>query len=547
MGAFTYLLVARDSSRGPARFRPQASEQRVGRDPASDLAIADATVSRRHAVLRRDGSRLEVEDLGSAGGTYVNDTRVQRCPLSPGDVVRFGPRVEYEVAQEVDTGSTSLALDLNQLRRAAEPRPEEGENLRHLQTLMDVARALNAATVLDEVLQVVLQAAAKLLDAERGAVVLLDEAGGRTAAVSFPPGTSSALSAESAALLERAVAERRVLAQAAPGALQQVACPLLVARRPLGSGLEASFIARVEVLGGMLLERGGDPADATAAAGFPRSALAVLESLAADAATAIDSAQLYREAREKAKIEHEMGLARSIQAALLTPPPRLPFADVFAHTQPARTVGGDLYFATARADGALGFALGDVSGKGVGAALWMSLVQGLLGLLHDLGQGLEQMLPALDRSLRAKNPGNRFMTMGAALLASDGTLRLASAGHCPIGLLRASGELELVPPTGPLLGLLPAARWSVLERRLAPGDSVVLYSDGITESESLDGVEFDVGGVRSALAGERDGDAEAIGRRLLEAAARHRGGREPGDDLTLLVVRYRGPEVRFED
>ena len=209
MGAFTYLLVARDSSRGPARFRPQASEQRVGRDPASDLAIADATVSRRHAVLRRDGSRLEVEDLGSAGGTYVNETRVQRCPLSPGDVVRFGPRVEYEVAQEVDTGSTSLALDLNQLRRAAEPRPEEGENLRHLQTLMDVARALNAATVLDEVLQVVLQAAAKLLDAERGAVMLLDEAGGRTAAVSFPPGTSSALSAESGALLERAVAGRR--------------------------------------------------------------------------------------------------------------------------------------------------------------------------------------------------------------------------------------------------------------------------------------------------------------------------------------------------
>lgn len=151
----------------------------------------------------------EVEDLGSAGGTYVNETRVQRCPLSPGDVVRFGPRVEYEVAQEVDTGSTSLALDLNQLRRAAEPRPEEGENLRYLQTLMDVARALNAATVLDEVLQVVLQAAAKLLDAERGAVVLLDEAGGRTAAVSFPPGTSSALSAESGALLERAVAGRR--------------------------------------------------------------------------------------------------------------------------------------------------------------------------------------------------------------------------------------------------------------------------------------------------------------------------------------------------
>ena len=527
----TLLLVARDASRGPARFRPLPGSQRVGRDPASDLPISDATVSRRHAVLRTDGARLEVEDLGSAGGTWVNDSRIGRCPLTPGDVVRFGPRVEYEVAQEEDAASASLALDLTQLRRAVETRAGEAEDLRQLQTLIDVARALNAATVLDEVLQVVLQAAVRLVAAERGTLVLLDASGERRVVASFPAGGVAPVGLD---LLERAMAERRILAGAS-AAGEQVACPLLVARRPLGSAAEASFAARVEGIGALLLER------RAGAGGFPPSALGVLESLSGDAAAAIDGARLYREAREKAKIEHEMGLARGIQAALLTPPPRLPFAEVFAHTQPARTVGGDLWFTAARADGALGFALGDVSGKGVAAALWMSLAQGLLGLLHDLGQGLDEMLPALDRSLRAKNPGNRFMTMAAALLAPDGTLRLASAGHCPIALRRGDGGLEMIAPTGPLLGLLPAARWTVVERRLAPGDCVVFYSDGITESESPAGVEFDVAGVRRALAGEGAADAASLGRRLLDAASLHRAGREPGDDLTLLVVRYLGP------
>ncbi|HPA95096.1 MAG: SpoIIE family protein phosphatase [Acidobacteria bacterium] len=519
------LLVARNALGGPARV-PVSGTLRVGRDQANDLALAEATVSRRHArIVWRDG-RLEVEDLGSSGGTFVNGLPIRRQELRPGDRLRFGPRVEYEVVTE-ELRATS-ALDLSQLI----PREEKGE-LRQLQTLLDVARALNAATVLDEVLQVVLQAAVRLSGATRGLLVLRDAEGNREAAQAFPPGETLALEATAGALFERVLDARHSETLKIEGR-ELIATPLLVARRPLGSGQDASFIGRVEILGGLLLER------PLRGRGIPRETLAVVESLAADAATAIDSARLYREARDKAKIEHEMSMARTIQAALLPLPPEVPFAEIHAQSEPARVVGGDLFHLHQRPDGELSLAVGDVSGKGVSAALLMAVAQGMLGLLDELPQPLAELLAALDRGLRAKNPGNRFLTLAAVRLAPDGTLRIANAGHCAVRILRAGGGVETVPATGPLLGLLPAASWRIEERRLAAGDSLVLYSDGIPESSDAGDRELGEEGVEAALASLTSESPEAVGTALLATAARHREGREAEDDVTLVVARYRG-------
>jgi serine phosphatase RsbU (regulator of sigma subunit) len=320
----------------------------------------------------------------------------------------------------------------------------------------------------------------------------------------------------------------------ARGASMAVAAPLVVTRRPMGPAEDASFVASVDVIGGIVVERdkAGKP--------FGREELAVFESVTAEAAIAIDSARLYREAREKAKQDYEMSLARTIQMALQLTPPQTPFAEVFAFSQPARSVGGDLYHGILRDDGTLAVALGDVSGKGVGAALIMAMAQGLIGLVHELGLPIEAMMPALNRSLLKHNPGNRFLTLGLGLLKADGSLSLANAGHCPLAVLRATGSVELVPPQGPIIGLLPMAKWGVANVRLSAGDSIVFYSDGISESFSPTGEEFGVEGVQRTLAGLGGNDAETVGRALLDAAAKHRAGREADDDVTLLVLRYQG-------
>ncbi len=525
-------LVPRHSLAGIPCVLVGEGELRLGRDSSCDVVIPEVTVSRRHARLFWENGELVLEDLGSSGGSFLNGVRVRRAVLRPGDLVRLGPRVELLVQSDSTSSALGQALE------------EEGSGgVRHLQVLLETARALNSATVLEEVLDLVLRTVVRLMGADRGSVVLTGEEGQRTAVACHPSAPDETEWAERSSLLEAAMAQRKTVVREAAlspttsmvarGIELAAATPLLVARRPMGSAGEASFVASIDVIGGMLVER------RVLGEGLSRDELAVFESLAADAAAAIDNARLYREAREKAKIEHEMSLARAIQEALLQEPVAVPFAELFAFSEAARRVAGDLYHTFRRGDGSLAVTVGDVSGKGVAASLLMALVQGLLGLLHDLGQPLSSLAPTLDRNLRQYNPGNRFLTLATAVVQRDGTTEVLNAGHCPVVVVRADGTLEEIPPHGPVLGLLPAARWSTTELALRCGDALVLYSDGILESSSPEGAEFGQDGIRGAVA-KAGQSAGELGAALLEAAAAHRRGSEAEDDVTVLVVRFLG-------
>ncbi len=525
-------LVPRGAAVLTGEVCPAETPIHLGRDTACEVVIPDPAVSRRHARLRWQGAELLLEDLGSTGGTFCNGARIERSALRAGDVVRFGRHVEYVVEPVV---GTSTLLDATRQAGGG------GEGVRHLQLLLEVARTLNTATVLDEVLDLVLGAAARLMRAER--VFLSLREGSETSLLRYPR-SAEAPSPPEVALLERALAKRITAVEELTAlssadttlgpAAEAAATPLLVAHRTVGPPQDASFVGRVEAIGVLLVAR------SLSRGGFTADELAVLESLAADAAMAIDGARLYREAREKAKIDHEMTLARSIQTALLRQPPAVPFAEVFAISQPARSVGGDLYHGALLPGGGLALAVGDISGKGVSAALLMALLQGLLELLHDLGRPLAEVLPALDRTLHRYNPGNRFCTLAAAHLAPDGAVELANAGHCPMALLRRDGGLERVAAHGPILGLLPAASWVTERLALAPGDTLVLYSDGIPESAAPDGRELGDAGVDACLGRLAGAAPQAIADALLQTAADHRRGREAEDDVTLLVARYTG-------
>jgi sigma-B regulation protein RsbU (phosphoserine phosphatase) len=317
------------------------------------------------------------------------------------------------------------------------------------------------------------------------------------------------------------------------GAAMAVATPLMVARRPVGAPEDASFVAGIEVIGGVVVER------LSRGAVFSPNDLAVLESVAADTASAIDSARLYREAREKAKIDHEMGLARSIQAALLRKPEVVSFADVYAFSQPARAVGGDLVHTVVRADNSLALAVGDVSGKGISAALIMAMVQGVLGVLHELGLQVSELPGVINRNLSRYSVGHRYITLVTSVLFPDGRLQIANAGHAPASMLRADGRVETINPHGPMLGLLDGVTWGWEEIRLEPHDVVVMISDGLTESFSPTGEEFGLEGVEKVLKTQLGRSPMEVGQALLDAAARHRGGREATDDVTLLALKYR--------
>lgn len=306
----------------------------IGRDPLSGVVLSEPSVSRRHAQIVRREDALVLEDLGSAVGTFVNDQRVNAHILSDGDRVRFGRQVQFEVVSEtIATLLESAGLD------------DRSTGVRHLQELLDVARQLNSAAVLPEVLAAVLRSAIRIMRAESGALALINADQKLELVLRLPKLAPPPVAQQELDLLRQAVKGHRTLtsqamhetliAASAQVRPDMVATPLMVARRALAE--DSSFIGRLDAVGALLVSR---PASTQV---VPREEIAIFESLAADAAMAIDSARLYKEARAKAKYEHEMTLAKDIQAYLLQAPPMVPYASTFAQTESAASVGGGIF------------------------------------------------------------------------------------------------------------------------------------------------------------------------------------------------------------
>ncbi|HYH08834.1 MAG TPA: PP2C family protein-serine/threonine phosphatase [Thermoanaerobaculia bacterium] len=176
-------------------------------------------------------------------------------------------------------------------------------------------------------------------------------------------------------------------------------------------------------------------------------------------------------------------------------------ADIEAISRPARTFTGDFYV-THRSEDRVWVAHGDVAGKGLPAAIVMAMIQ------EELERRIASCATAtcdpartmarLHEFLLPLMPRNRFVTAVIGSLGKDGSLTIANAGHCPPLIVRNDGSIEEIASTGPLVGILPKATWWSYGTRLEYGESVVLYSDGVIESER-DGVELGVRGLRALV------------------------------------------------
>ncbi len=247
---------------------------------------------------------------------------------------------------------------------------------------------------------------------------------------------------------------------------------------------------------------------------------------------------LLLEVADRLTLKHELNVARDIQRAML-PAGTFTTGDLEAHgdTQPANTVGGDFFDILPRPDGQVLVILGDVAGKGTPAALLMALFLAMTRTLID-----ESLPPAtlgvrLNEQLMRHAPRSRFITAFIALCdPATGRVRYVNAGQNPPLVRRASGAIEWLAPTGMALGLSRKAAYEEVEIRLAPGDLLLAYSDGITEAESPAGADFGEDGLR-ALADQMDGlRPGAVARRAIDAVKAHTDDTTLFDDLTVLVV-----------
>jgi sigma-B regulation protein RsbU (phosphoserine phosphatase) len=293
--------------------------------------------------------------------------------------------------------------------------------------------------------------------------------------------------------------------------------------------------------------------------------LKLLSTLALQAATAIENARLFErtvqasEERErllalnqaaevaKAGYERELELAARIQVDLFPSAlPRVDGYDVAARNRPAKRCGGDYYDALVAADATVLYCVADVSGKGLPASLLMSHMQATLRALLGRTSSITELAAQASDLLHGSTAGNKYVT--AALLELDpasGAARYVSAGHIDSWLVRYDGETVPLASTGAPLGLLPPGLpYEETRVVLAPGDVVVLCSDGVTDAQNEAGEEFGEERLGAIVKASRAEGADVMVSRVFEAIDAFAGAAPQFDDITMLVVCRQGDQVR---
>jgi serine phosphatase RsbU (regulator of sigma subunit) len=249
------------------------------------------------------------------------------------------------------------------------------------------------------------------------------------------------------------------------------------------------------------------------------------------------------EVADRLSLKNDLEIAREIQQAML---PRAayqtPGLEAFGMTRPANTVGGDFYDVLPLPDGRVLVALGDVAGKGSPAALLMALLLAMMRTLIDEGLEGAALVRRLNAQIVKHAPRSRFITLFLATLnPATGELAYVNAGQNPPMLRRSTGRYETLRTGGIALGMFEHADYESGRTLLGPGDIVVMYSDGVTEAENIEGQPFDEAGLQHVMDGRDWASAKELGWATFAAVEQHSRERRLLDDLTVLVLRRLPP------
>lgn len=524
------------------RVVPIAKAQfEIGRRETNDLRLAGSEVSRDHAEIVVEGGKFLLKDRSSRYGTYVNGEQVTERPLVHGDRVRLGR-----------SGGAEMVF----LMADSEPPPERSTttaigDLRQIAALLEGLRALGSGRVLDDVLSLVMDSAVDVSGAERGFIMLATATGDLELRMARGRGRST-LSGSSFATSRKIpeevfrTGEARLVADLLDGELanvhmgtvalgiRNVLCVPLKLVRYVDNKAEAiGDERRIGVLYLDSREKGSLLSSSTRAA---------LETLATEAAVAIENARLYRETMEKARMEQEMRIAAEIQQALLPKTGRVgSFFTAAAASVPCRSIGGDFYDYVDLPDGALGFALGDVAGKGPPAALLSAMMQGMFAAQAASSDSPSRAISRVNLALYRRGIESRFVTLMYGALKPDGSLTYCNAGHNPpliISRTAAGVTFRRLECGGPIVGLFETATFEEETVTLAPGDWLIVFSDGVSEAMSASGDEY--GESRIVTVAEQSASLEP--KQLLEAVfadvKAFAKGAAQSDDITAMVLRY---------
>jgi sigma-B regulation protein RsbU (phosphoserine phosphatase) len=525
---------------GPRSVTLDRTPFMIGRRETNDLRLGGSEVSREHAEITEDKGHYFLKDKESRYGTFVNGEPVTECELRAGDRIRLGRG-----------GGADLVFVLASADSSISGRTSTGarDDLRQITAMLEGFRALGSGRVLQDVLALVLDAALDLSGAERAFIML----SGQDAELEFKLARSrdKQTLTDTTFKISQKIPEEvfrtgktRVVTDLLDGGfadvhvgtvalgIRNVVCVPLNFVRFVEHGDAKGEDRRIGVLYLDSRERGALLSEATRAA---------LETLATEASVAIENAQLYREKLEKSRMEQEMRIAAEIQQALL-PKPRasLGFVEAAAASIPCRSIGGDFFdYLDEASASAFGFTLGDVAGKGPPAALMSALMQGMFASHAQYADGPASAVTHMNRALCRRGLESRFVTLMFGLVSPDGRLTYCNAGHNPPFVLGKSGVRRL-EEGGPVVGLLEFAPYGQDTVSLDPGDTVIVFSDGVSEALSNTGEEFGDDRLEKVASGFGGAPPQVLVDQIISSVREFTTGAPQSDDITVMVIRYLG-------
>ena len=513
-------VVSPSGNRSPVPLEPVPFL--IGRQADNHLVLRDNRASRSHARIVWDAGEYVVEDLNSRNGITVNGEKRERAQLKEGDVIGFGVEDSYELIFRTAGQENTIA-------------PATG--LRRLRSILEVARTLTGALSTDHVLASLLEAALNVTQCERGYVLLREGDGlamriGRDAAGMILTEDQLAVPRD---VLCRALERRsELLSMTLDGHGHIVCVPLL--RVSMAGGEETAMLGTVKDTVGLLyLDSRGMRADLS---GTSRE---LLQSLAVEASMILENARLIEQERLKLRMEQELDLARTIQRDLL--PDHFPESGWFRAWGvgiSSAQVGGDYFDLLPVGDERWAAVMADVSGKGVSSALLAAFLQGVFLVATGETTSAARVMERVNRFLLARTNGEKYATLVLLTMDRMGRLVWVNAGHCRPLLWRRTGEVFELQSAGMPVGMLEEATWEIYRQQLEPGDTLVMYTDGCSEARDRKGDMFGVRRVGESLLRHAADGARAVAEGLCRDVDAFAHGEAQADDLTVLVVEYRG-------
>lgn len=542
----------------------------IGRTRDCGFVIDDSAASRRHVEVTPKNGAFVWKDLGSTNGTLLNGARMLAGELKNGDRIQIGETIisfeteSVEGAPEVRSGATIAQGDPRIFTETifdeagrAQPAPDGGKSAQLLETIYSVMNEIASSYEQCPLMDRILEHTVRAINAQRGAIFLAGEGEALLPCPvckqvhSIRDGGLRAM--ESGEIKISSTIAQRVL-RAGESVLYQDSDPgehlnasESIMSLQLRSILCVPLRAKHGILGILYID--SDRQDQH----YTHEDLLLAAAVGNSAGLALQNAQLHQDLLDKQRIEQEIETAWTIQEGFLVKD--WPATDrrfqVYGETRPAKTVGGDFYDFVQPHEGVVGILVGDVSGKGVPAALTMAQLLAQFRLYARDAASPAEVLQRLNNDLAERS--RRGLFCSAAYLTVDlsaGTATCANAGHPPPLCLGADGVAFFCEASGPPLGIVPDMVWSDTARNLADGDALLLYSDGIIEARSmatshgnLDGerfTEYQVEGLERFAAGLPGRTPRMMLDMIYQDVQKFCAPSAPHDDCTMIALRYLG-------